>query len=59
MNDARDALNHRDSATAVRARAHRRSDAVVAQYLHELSDRHERRAPDARRDRRGRTLQRR
>jgi hypothetical protein len=53
MNDAHDALNHRDSTAAVRARAQRRSDAVVAQYLRELSGRHQRRPADARRNRRG------
>jgi hypothetical protein len=52
MNDAHDVLNHRDAA-AVRARAQRRSDAVVAQYLNELSGRHQRRAAKPRRKRRG------
>jgi hypothetical protein len=53
MNDPHDALNHRDAAAALRARAQRRSDAVVAQYLNELSGRHQRRAAKARRDGRG------
>jgi hypothetical protein len=48
MNDAR---SRPDAATALRAQ--RRSDAVVAQYLNELSGRHRRRAADARRNRRG------
>jgi hypothetical protein len=47
MNDAHDARSRPDTATALRAQ--RRSDAVVAQYLNELSGRHRRRAADARR----------
>jgi hypothetical protein len=51
MNDAHDARSRPDAATALRAQ--RRSNAVVAQYLTELSGRHQRRAADARRNRRG------